>query len=74
MIKEKFLKYLYLLIISLLIMTILRVVLLVNYSDDFWLNEKFRGLKTQVNYDSIGVKKGLFTNASKKTTKLVQIV
>ena len=38
------------------------------------LNEKFRGLKTQVNYDTIGVKKGLFTNGCKKTIKLVHIV
>jgi len=38
-----------------------------------WLNEKFRGLKTQVNYDTTGVKKGLFTNGCKKTIRLVHI-
>jgi hypothetical protein len=36
-------------------------------------NEKFRGLKTQANYDTIGVKEGLFTNGCKKTLKLVRI-
>ena len=35
-------------------------------------NEKFGCVKTQVNYDTISLKEGLFTNGCKKTLKLVQ--
>jgi hypothetical protein len=38
----------------------------------FRFNEKFGCVKTQANYDTIGVKEGLFTNDCKKTLKLVQ--
>ena len=51
-----------------------KLVSLVSLNKRKGLNEKFRGLKTQVNYDTIGVKKGLFTNGCKKTIKLVHIV
>jgi hypothetical protein len=46
----------------------------VNKYGKFGLNETFWGLKTQLNSDTIVVKKGLFTNGCKKTIKSVQVV